>query len=371
MVIGIPTELKSDEYRVGLTPAGVRELAARGHSVIVEAGAGAGSAFSDEHYRTAGASLASAEDVWASADLILKVKEPLPEEFGQLRGGQVLFTYLHLAADRELTLALRESGVVAIAYETVQSADGMLPLLAPMSEVAGRLAPQAGAWALERHQGGRGVLLGGIPGVLPGRVVVVGGGTVGMNAAMIALGMRADVLVLERSVERMRALEMTLEGRVRIAMSNRQQLEEAISSADLVIGAVLIPGARAPKLVTREMLGLMRSGSVVVDVAIDQGGCFETSRPTTHSDPIYETDQIVHYCVANMPGSVPVTSTKGLTNVTLPYVEAMAELGVVEALRRDASLRSGVNVAHGAITHPGVAAAHDLDAAAPADVLGL
>ncbi|MGI9657741.1 MAG: alanine dehydrogenase [Gaiellaceae bacterium] len=371
MRIGVPTELKSDENRVGLTPAGARELTAQGHDVLVESGAGRGSAFPDELYTAAGAAIGSAGDVWQGAELVLKVKEPLPEEYGLLKPGQILFTYLHLAADRALTEALAASGATCIAYETVQLDDGSLPLLAPMSEVAGRLAAQMGAWALEKHQGGRGVLLGGIPGVLPARVVVIGGGTVGSNAALIALGMHADVLVLERSVSRMRHLELLLDGRVTLAMSNRQQVEEAIAAADLVIGAVLIPGAKAPTLVSREMLGLMLEGSVLVDVAIDQGGCFETSRPTTHSEPIYEVDGIVHYCVANMPGAVPITSTKGLVNVTLPYVEAIAGRGLADALRGDPALALGVNVAGGAVTYEAVAEAHDVEAVSVAAALGL
>jgi len=369
--IGVPAELKSDEHRVGLTPAAVRELTGGGHSVIIEAGAGLGSACPDDQYVAAGASIGTVDEVWEQAELVLKVKEPLREEYPRIRKGQVLFTYLHLAADLDLTLALIESGAVCIAYETVQLESGALPLLAPMSEVAGRLAPQMGAWALEKHQGGRGVLLGGIPGVLPARVVVIGGGSVGSNAALIALGMRADVLVLERSVGRMRELETKLDGRVTLAISNRQQVEEAIAEADLVIGAVLIPGARAPNLVTREMLGLMNEGSVIVDVAIDQGGSFETSRPTTHSDPIFTVDGIVHYCVANIPGAVPITSTKGLVNVTLPYVERIARDGLANALRRDTALLRGVNVANGVVTHDAVGEAHELETAPPAVALGL
>ncbi len=361
MRIGVPTEIKSDEYRVGMTPAGARELVASGHSVLVQSAAGKGSAFADDLYRAAGAELGSADQVWEGAELVLKVKEPLPEEYGRLREGQILFTYLHLAADRDLTEALLASGATCVAYETVQLDSGELPLLAPMSEVAGRLAPQMGAWALEKPQGGRGVLMGGIPGVWPASVVVIGGGTVGSNAALIALGMHAHVLVLERSVERMRHLEHVLDRRVTLAMSNSQQLEEAIARADMVIGAVLVPGARAPTLISREMLALMHEGSVLVDVAIDQGGCFETSRPTTHSDPIYQVDGIIHYCVANMPGAVPTTSTKGLVNVTLPYAHAIAERGLADALRADPALARGVNVANGAITYEAIGEAHGLD----------
>ena len=361
MVIGVPTELKEDEHRVGLTPAAVRELAAHGHRVVVEEGAGLGSACSDEDYVSAGAELARVDEVWERAELVLKVKEPSPRECSRLREGQILFTYLHLAADRQLTQALVDSGATCIAYETVQLDDGALPLLAPMSEVAGRLATQMGAWALEKPQGGRGVLLGGIPGVLPAKVVVIGGGTVGSNAALIALGMHAQVLVLERSVSRMRHLELLLDGRVTLAMSNRQQVEEAIAAADLVIGAVLVPGAKAPTIVTRDMLGLMHPGSVVVDVAIDQGGSFETARPTTHSQPLYEVDGIVHYCVANIPGAVPITSTKGLVNVTLPYAQEIAGLGLRKALQTDDALARGVNVAGGAVTYEAVAQAHGLE----------
>ena len=293
--------------------------------------------------------------------MVLKVKEPLPAEYGRLREGQILFTYLHLAADDELTRALLASGATCVAYETVETDDGKLPLLAPMSEVAGRLATQMGAWALEKAQGGRGILLGGVPGVPPAKVVVLGGGIVGYNAALIAVGMQADVWVLDRSVERMRDLEMMLDGRITLAMSNRLRIEQAAADADLIIGAVLIPGARAPKLITRDMLGGLKPGAVLVDVAIDQGGCFETSRPTTHSDPIYEVDGIVHYCVANMPGAVPATSTFALTNVTLPYVEAIADHGVRAAVARDRALARGVNIVDGRLTYQAVADAHGLE----------
>ena len=360
MRIGVAKEIKQDEYRIALTPAGAGELRARGHEVIVESGAGVGSAFPDSDYENVGAQIVSVDDVWATADMVLKVKEPLPEEYGRLREGLVLFTYLHLAADEELTRALIASGATCIAYETVESDDGRLPLLAPMSEVAGRLATQMGAWALEKAQGGRGLLLGGVPGVPPAKVVVLGGGIVGYNAALIAVGMQADVWIMDKSVERMRDLEMMLDGRITLCMSNRLQIELAVADADLVIGAVLIPGARAPKLITRDMLAGLKPGAVLVDVAIDQGGCFETSRPTTHSDPIYEVDGIVHYCVANMPGAVPVTSTFGLTNMTLPYVEAIAELGVREAIVRDRALWRGVNVLDGKLTYEAVAEAHGL-----------
>ena len=360
MRVGVAAEIKPDEYRVALTPAGARELVERGHDVLVEAGAGIGSAFPDGAYTSVGARIGSREEVWATAELVLKVKEPLPDEFSSIREDLVLFTYLHLAADERLTKALVESGATCIAYETVETHDHRLPLLAPMSEVAGRLATQMGAWALEKAHGGRGKLLGGVPGVPPARVIVLGGGVVGYNAALIAVGMQSDVWVLDRSVERMRELEMMLDGRITLAMSSRLQIEEALPGADLVIGAVLIPGARAPKLVTRDMLSILKPGAVLVDVAIDQGGCFETSRPTTHSDPVFTVDGIVHYCVANMPGAVPITSTKALTNVTLPYVEAIADRGVREAVARDPALARGVNVVGGKVAYEAVAEAHSL-----------
>ena len=361
MRIGVAKEIKQDEYRVALTPAGAGELRQRGHEVVVETGAGVGSTFPDAEYEAVGARVTSVDDVWASSDMVLKVKEPLPAEYDRLRDGQILFTYLHLAADDQLTRALMASGATCVAYETVETDDGKLPLLAPMSEVAGRLATQMGAWALEKAQGGRGILLGGVPGVPPAKVVVLGGGIVGYNAALIAVGMQADVWILDRSVERMRDLEMMLDGRITLAMSNRLQIEQVAADADLIIGAVLIPGARAPKLITRDMLGGLKPGAVLVDVAIDQGGCFETSRPTTHSDPIYEVDGIVHYCVANMPGAVPATSTFALTNVTLPYVEAIADHGIREAVARDRALGRGVNIVDGKLTYQAVADAHGLD----------
>ncbi len=360
MRIGVAKELKAHEYRVALTPAGALELSQRGHVVIVEEGAGTGSAFSDAAYVAAGARIATVDEVWRDAELLLKVKEPIAVEYHRLREGLVLFTYLHLAADLPLTRALMSSGVTAVAYETVETADHRLPLLAPMSEVAGRLAPQMGAWSLETFNGGRGILLGGVPGVPPAKVVVIGGGVVGYNAALIAVGMEAEVWVLDRSVERMRDLEMMLNGRITLAMSNRLQIAESIADADLVIGAVLVPGARAPKLVTREMLGLMKPGAVLVDVAIDQGGCFETSHPTTHDAPVFVVDGIVHYCVANMPGAVPITSTKALTNVTLPYVEAIADRGLTAAVEHDSALARGVNVLGGTVVHEAVAEAHNL-----------
>lgn len=360
MRIGVAREIKQREYRVALTPAGALELVRRGHEVVVEEGAGVGSGFADEAYVAVGARMAPTENVWGSAELLLKVKEPIAEEYGRLREGLTLFTYLHIAADEPLTRALVDSGVAAIAYETVEKSDRQLPLLAPMSEVAGRLAPQMGAWSLEKAHGGRGILLGGVPGVPPAKVVILGGGVVGLNSAIVAIGMQADVWVLDKSVERMRELEIALDGRVTLAMSNRLQIEEILADADMVIGAVLVPGALAPKLVTREMLSLMKPGAVLVDVAIDQGGCFETSHATTHDDPVFEVDGIVHYCVANMPGAVPVTSTKALTNVTLPYVEAIAEKGVSRAIAEDAALARGVNVVGGRITYEAVAQAHGL-----------
>ena len=361
MKIGVAKEIKADEYRVALTPAGARELGQSGHDVIVETGAGEGSAFSDAAYEAAGAVIASVEDVWADSELLLKVKEPIEPEYDRLRDGLVLFTYLHIAADEPLTRALLESGITAVAYETVETDARGLPLLAPMSEIAGRLAAQAGAYFLEKPQGGRGLLLGGVPGVAPGHVVVIGGGMVGYNAAVIALGLGASVTILERSLDRMRHLEEILSGRVSLVMSSSLQIEESVQDADVVIGAVLIPGALAPKLVTREMVAAMKEGSVLADVAIDQGGCAETSRPTTHSKPVYVVDGVTHYCVANMPGAVPITSTKALTNATLPYVEAIADYGLAEAVGRDPALARGVNVVGGKVTYEAVADAHGLD----------
>jgi alanine dehydrogenase len=371
MRIGVAKEIKPDEHRVALTPAGARELAEKGHEVVVEQGAGEGSALPDASYEAVGARIGSVDEVWGSSDLVLKVKEPLPAEFDRLREGLILFTYLHLAADEALTRALLSSGAICIAYETVETDDRQLPLLAPMSEVAGRLATQMGAWALEKSQGGRGILLGGLPGVPPAKVVVLGGGIVGYNAALIAVGMQADVWVLDKSVQRMRDLEMMLDGRITLAMSNQLAIDEAVENADLVIGAVLIPGARAPKLITREMLPALKPGAALVDVAIDQGGCFETSHPTTHSDPVYEVDGVVHYCVSNMPGAVPITSTAGLTNVTLPYVEQIADLGVRDAIARSRALGRGVNVFEGKLTYEAVAEAHGLDYSPLDEVLPL
>jgi alanine dehydrogenase len=369
--IGVPKEIKADEYRVALTPAGARELVQRGHDVIVEAGAGEGSAFLDSAYEAAGARVASVDDVWADSELLLKVKEPIREEYGRLRDGLVLFAYLHIAADEPLTHALVDSGVAAVAYETVETDAGALPLLAPMSEIAGRLAAQAGAYFLEKPLGGRGLLLGGIPGVAPGRVLIIGGGMVGYNAAVIALGLGANVTILERSLDRMRHLEEVLSGRVSLVMSSSLQIEESVQDADVVIGAVLIPGALAPKLITREMVAGMKEGAVLADVAIDQGGCAETSRPTTHSEPVYTVEGVTHYCVANMPGAVPITSTKALTNATLPYVEAIADHGLAEAVARDLALARGVNVLDGTVTYEAVADAHGLDYRPLDDVLPL
>jgi alanine dehydrogenase len=369
--IGVAKEIKTDEYRVALTPAGARELVQRGHDVAIETGAGVGSAFGDDAYEAAGARIATVEDVWADSDLLLKVKEPIEAEYGRLREGLVLFTYLHIAADEPLTRALVDSGIAAVAYETVETENGGLPLLAPMSEIAGRLAAQAGAYFLEKPLGGRGLLLGGVPGVAPGRVVVIGGGMVGYNAAVIAIGLGANVTILERSLDRMRHLEEVLSGRVSLVMSSSLQIEESLREADVVIGAVLIPGAVAPKLVTREMVSGMKEGAVLADVAIDQGGCAETSRPTTHSEPVYTVDGVTHYCVANMPGAVPITSTKALTNATLPYVEAIAEHGLAEAVARDPALAHGVNVLDGKITYEAVADAHGLEYQPLEDVLPL
>jgi alanine dehydrogenase len=369
--IGVAKEIKADEYRVALTPAGARELVQRGHEVTVEGGAGEGSAFSDSAYEAAGARLAGVEDVWADSELLLKVKEPIAPEYGRLREGLVLFTYLHIAADEPLTRALVDSGITAVAYETVETNNGGLPLLAPMSEIAGRLAAQAGAYFLEKPLGGRGLLLGGVPGVAPGRVVVIGGGMVGYNAAVIALGLGANVTILERSLDRMRHLEEVLSGRVSLVMSSSLQIEESVQDADVVIGAVLIPGAVAPKLITRDMVSGMKEGAVLADVAIDQGGCAETSRPTTHSEPVYSVEGVTHYCVANMPGAVPITSTKALTNATLPYVEAIADHGLAEAVARDPALARGVNVLDGKVTYEAVADAHGLDYQPLEDVLPL
>ncbi|HEY8446807.1 MAG TPA: alanine dehydrogenase [Thermomicrobiales bacterium] len=361
MIVGVPKEVKDLEYRVSTTPAGVAEFTANGHHVLVERGAGLGSGFPDDEYLRAGAEIVDCHaDVFSRADMILKVKEPVPEEFPLLRPRQILFTYLHLAADELLTRALMEQCVKAVAYETVQLSSGVLPLLTPMSEVAGRMSVQVGALYLQRSHGGRGLLLGGVSGVPGAEVLVLGGGTVGINAAQIALGMGANVTVIDKNIERLRQLDQLLHGRIHTLAANRSNIAEQIRNSDLVIGGVLVAGARAPKLVSREMISKMRRGSVVVDVAIDQGGCFETSRPTTHSDPVYEFDGVIHYCVTNMPGAVPRTSTFALSNVTLPYALELATLGLEEAARRDPALAKGINVLNGAITHEAVADAFGL-----------
>jgi alanine dehydrogenase len=359
--IAVPREIKNHEYRVALTPAGAHELTSRGHDVFVEQSAGLGSAITDEEYLAAGAKiLASADDVWAEGDLVLKVKEPIAEEYPRLRAGQTLFTYLHLAADKPLTEALLASGTTAIAYETVQLPNRSLPLLAPMSEVAGRLAPQVGAFSLMKPSGGRGVLPGGVPGVAPARVVVIGGGVAGVNAATIAVGMGADVQILDTNVDRLRQIDAQFQGRLRTLASNAFSVEQAVREADLVIGAVLVPGAAAPKLVSNALVADMKPGSVLVDIAIDQGGCFEDSRPTTHAEPTYEVHNSVFYCVANMPGAVPRTSTYALTNVTLPYAVALADKGWTQALKDDRSLALGLNVHAGQLTNGPVAEATGL-----------
>jgi len=372
MKIGVPTEIKSDEYRVAVTPAGVRELSEHGHEVLVQAGAGEGSAIADESYEAQGATIVpDAAAVFEAAEMILHVKELQPTEIEMLRPGQLLFTYLHLAPDPDQTRGLCGSGATAIAYETVEDPHGRLPLLAPMSEVAGKIATQAGAFMLEKPMGGRGILLGGVPGVAAANVMVIGGGVVGMNAAFIAIGMEADVFVYDRSIDRLRELEVDFGGRCSTVYSTTLAIEEMLPSADLVIGAVLVHGARAPYVIRREQLALMKPGAVLVDVAIDQGGCFETSRPTTHRDPTFEVDGITHYCVANMPGAVPITSTHALTNATLPYALALADHGVAEAIRRDPGLRLGVNVAGGKVTHPAVAEGVGMEYVAVEDALGL
>ncbi len=368
MKIGVPKEIKPMEFRVAMTPGGVESLVRRGHEVLVEKGAGVGSGMPDAEYEAAGARLVSAEEAWG-AELVVKVKEPLPEEYKYLRPGLLLFTYLHLAASRELTEAMVKSGVTGIAYETVQLEDGSLPLLVPMSEVAGRMATQVGAYYLEKPMGGRGILLGGVPGVAPASVVILGGGTVGTNAAKIALGMGAQVYVLDVNHRRLQYLDDVFGGRLITLTSTEANLKKVVQFADLLIGAVLIPGAKAPKLVTREMVASMKEGAVIVDVAVDQGGCVETIRPTTHDDPTYLVDGVVHYGVANMPGAVPRTSTFALTNQTLPYVLKLAEKGL-EALKEDPALLKGLNVHAGRLTHPAVAEAFGLPFTPPEEVLG-
>jgi alanine dehydrogenase len=370
MIVGIPREVKDNEYRVAATPAGVRELAVAGHEVLVKSGAGEGSAIPDAAYTKFGARMApTAAEVWETADLVLKVKEPVPEEYSLMRPGQILFTYLHLAASKELTEALVEREVAAVAYETVQLPDGRLPLLAPMSEVAGRMAPQAGAHYLERENGGRGVLLGGVSGVHPARVLVLGAGMAGSNAAWIAAGMEAEVVIIDKDVDKLRMVDMIHKGRILTVTSTRLAIEHHVERADLVIGAVLVPGARAPKLVTEEMVAGMRPGTVTVDVSIDQGGCIETSRMTTHSDPVFEKHGVVHYCVGNMPGAVPRTSTYALTNVTLPYAVAIASRGLEEAVEEDPALAGGVNVYRGKVASAPVAEAHGMEHAPVSSLL--
>ena len=362
MLVGVPKEIKDNESRVAMTPAGVEELTGRGHQVLVQSTAGTGSGISDQEYVEAGAAIAeSAAEVYRRAEMIVKVKEPLAPEFELLRRDQILFTYLHLAPARDLTLALCRQGCVAIAYETIQAPGGGLPLLTPMSEVAGRMAVQVGAHFLERYWGGRGILLGGVPGVPPAEVVIIGGGTVGLNAAHIAIGMGAHVTILDKNADRLRYLDEILHGNIITVMSNRYNIERSVHYADLLVGAVLIPGARAPHLVTEEMVTGMKPGAVIVDVAIDQGGCIQTiDHATTHGDPVYLRHGVVHYAVANMPGAVPRTSTYALTNTTMPYVLALADKGWVQAVRDDPSLALGVNVAGGRVVYPAVAEAHDM-----------
>jgi alanine dehydrogenase len=370
MKVGIPREVKDHEYRVAITPAGVNELTRAGHQVYVEKDAGVGSSLPDESFTSAGAQvLGAADDVWAESDLVLKVKEPVAEEYHRMRRGQTLFTYLHLAASRECTDALLRAGIDAVAYETVQLRDGSLPLLAPMSEVAGRMAPQVGAHCLERAQGGRGVLMGGVSGVYAAKVVVLGAGVSGMNAAAIAVGMQAEVLLLDNNIDKLRAADRIYQGHVQTVASNQYEIERAVLDADMVIGAVLVAGAKAPVLVSDELVARMPAGSVLVDIAVDQGGCFESSRPTTHSDPTFRVAGSVFYCVANMPGAVPHTSTYALTNVTMPYVLALAQFGLVGAAGRDPALALGVNTVGGRLTNQPVADAHGLAAVPLADAL--
>jgi alanine dehydrogenase len=371
MRVGVPTEIKTDEYRVALTPAGVRELVEDGHQVFVQAGAGLGSAIDDVQYEAQGASIVpDADAVFAAADMIVKVKEPQPEEVGRLEPRHTLFTYLHLAPAPELTKGLMASGATCIAYETVEDRQGRLPLLAPMSEVAGKIATQAGAFMLEKPLGGRGILLGGVPGVAGAQVMIIGGGVVGMNAAFIAIGMEATVYVYDRSIDRLRDLDVAFGGRADTCFANTLSIEERLPDVDLVIGAVLIHGAKAPRVITREQLGLMKRNAVLVDVSIDQGGCFETSRPTTHSNPTYEVDGITHYCVTNMPGAVPITSTYALTNATMPYVIALANHGVHAAVAADPGLKQGVNVVGGEVTYQPVADAVGVPYVPVDDALG-
>jgi len=357
MIVGVPKEIKDNEYRVSMTPGGVHQLVENGHTVLVEDVAGEGSYFHNEDFTEAGAQIADAEAVWTQANMVVKVKEPLPDEYKYLRPDLLLFTYLHLAASENLTRTMAGSGVIGIAYETVELANGTLPLLTPMSEVAGRMSVQMGAQYLERHEGGRGKLLGGIPGVRPSNVVILGGGVVGTHAAQIALGMGASVTLMDINLDRLRTLSELLHGNFVTWAANPLDIARAVRRADLVIGAVLIKGAKAPKLVTRDMVETMKPGSVIVDVAVDQGGCIETSRPTTHSNPVFCVNDVVHYCVANMPGAVPRTSTRGLSNATLPYVLKLANMGFADAVKSDTALARGVNTYQGAITYQAVAEA--------------
>jgi len=368
--VGVPREVKDHEDRVAITPSGVHELVQFGHQVLIEADAGVGSSIPDDDFVAAGAKIApSADDVWGDAELVLKVKEPVAEEYHRMRRGQVLFTYLHLAASKPCTDAILAAGIDAVAYETVQTADGALPLLAPMSEVAGRMAPQVGAHCLERAQGGRGVLMGGVSGVHAARVVVLGAGVSGMNAAAIALGMQAEVVLLDKNIDKLRAADRIYQGHLQTVASNALEIERACLDADLVIGAVLVPGAKAPTLVSDDLVARMRPGSVLVDIAVDQGGCFESTRPTTHSDPTFRVADSVFYCVANMPGAVPHTSTYALTNVTLPYVTELANRGLAAAVAADPALARGVNAMNGQLTYEPVAQAHGLTAVGLAEVL--
>jgi len=371
MKVGVPTEIKPDEYRVALTPIGVRELTEHGHEVLIQSAAGEGSALADSDFEAQGARIVpSAEDVWGEAELVLKVKEPQASEVDLLRPEVALFTYLHLAPAPDLTKGLCGSGATCVAYETVEDSHGRLPLLAPMSEIAGKIATQAGAFMLEKPLGGRGILLGGVPGVGPANVMIIGGGAVGMNAAFIAIGMEADVFVYDVSIDKLRELDVAFAGRASTVFSSTLSIEERLPAMDLVIGGVLVHGARAPHVIKREQLSLMKRHAVLVDVAIDQGGCFETSRPTTHGEPTFEVDGIIHYCVTNMPGAVPITSTYALTNATLPYVLALADHGVAEAAMRDPGLKLGINVARGKVTHPAVAEGVGMEYASPEEVLG-
>ena len=372
MKVGVPTEIKTDEYRVAITPSGVRELSQHGHEIVIQHGAGEGSAISDGDYEAQGARIVpDADAVFAEADMVVKVKEPQAVEIARLREGQTLFTYLHLAPDPEQTQGLVQSGATCIAYETVEDRQGRLPLLAPMSEIAGKIATQAGAFMLEKPLGGRGLLLGGVPGVAAGKVMVIGGGVVGQNAAQVALGMGAEVYLYDRNIDRLRELEHQMNWLASTCFASTLEIEQRLGDVDLVIGAVLVKGGKAPHVITREQLGLMKPGAVLVDVSIDQGGCFETSRATTHTDPTYEVDGIIHYCVANMPGAVPITSTWALTNATMPYVLKIADQGVHAALASDPGFLRGLNVAAGKLTYEPVAQDQDREYTSPEDALAL